>query len=307
VGLTKFPGGVSSFGIPMFGSGPIFTTGTVRFVSSDIGSANNNGLDPDRPMATIDQAINLSIATSSTHAGEDYVVVMPGHTETFAAVNGFDLDVAGVTVLGMGRGPLRPTLTYSATGSDVAVGANGTALVNFLHIASVDAVVQMVNIDGTTGFLLEANEFRDASAIGIKDTVTLADEVDIVIRNNRWEELDTGVGQSCILGTTPNRLVVDGNVFDKDAQTGIIELGNATQCRITNNWIESIAPEDLAVVFGTTATGWIDNNMIRLNDNAANVTECISNDQDCQLGRNWVVNLDSERAIEQNIVASTDA
>jgi len=305
--ITNFPRGVSSFGIPLFGSGPIFTTGTVRWVHSGIGTNDNNGLDPDRPFATIDAAINASTATSSTHAGEDFVVAMPGHAETISGANGFDIDVAGVTVLGLGRGTLRPTLTYSATASTIAVGANGTALINFLHVASINAVVTMMDIQATTGFLLEANEFRDAASIGITDTITLTDEVDLVLRNNRFYETDTGVGQSCILGTTPLRLVIDGNYFHKDAQTGIIENGNATVLQVVNNYIRTLAAEDLAIVSGSTATGWIDNNMIRLQDDAFNITEAITITTNIQLGRNWVVNADEQRVIEHNAVQSTDS
>lgn len=292
-------------GIPLFGVSDLLS-GTVRFVHSGTGSANNNGQDPDRPMATTDQAINKCTATSSTYAKEDYVIALPGHTETISAASGFDLDVAGVTVLGLGRGTFRPTLTYSATGSTGAVGANGTALVNLLHVAGIDSLAMMIDIDATTGFLLEANEFRDASSIGVVDTIDLADEVDITLRNNRWYETDTGVGQSCILGSTPTRLVVDGNKFYKDAQTGIIEVGNCVVSDYVNNFIQTIATEDLAIVIGSSGTGWIDNNKIRLKDDAANITQCITISTAMQLGRNWIVNADGERALEHNVTQSTD-
>lgn len=292
-------------GIPLFGVSDLLS-GTVFFAHSGIGNSNNNGQDPDRPMATIDQAINKATATSSTYAAEDYVIALPGHTETISAASGFDLDVAGVTVLGLGRGSLRPTLTYSVATSTGAVGASGTALVNILHVASIDSLAVMIDVDAVTGFLLEANEFRDASSVGIIDTVDIADEVDIMIRNNRWYETDTGIGQSCLLGSTPTRLIVDGNIMDKDAQTGCVELGNAVQCRVINNWIETTAAEDLAIVLGSTATGWIDNNMLRLATDTANITEAITINTNCQLGRNWVVNGDGERVIEHNGAQSTD-
>ena len=294
-------------GIPLFGVSDLLS-GTVRFVHAGTGSSSNNGQDPDRPVAMIDQAINKATATSSTYAAEDYVIVLPGHTETISAASGFDLDVAGVTVLGLGRGSLRPTLTYSVATSTGAVGANGTALVNLLHVASIDSLAVMIDIDATTGFLLEANEFRDDTSIGIIDTVDIADETDIVIRNNRWYETDAGIGQSCLLASTPTRLIVDDNIMDKDAQTGCVELGNAVQCRVINNWIETSAAEDLCIVLGTTSTGWIDNNFLRLATDASNITEAITvaANQNCQLGRNWVVNADGERALEYNGAQSTD-
>ena len=307
MGITNFPNGVSSFGIPLIGSGPILTTGTVRFVHAGTGGTNNDGQDPDRPLTTIDAAINLSTATSTTYAGQDYIVVLPGHAETISAGDGYDADVAGITILGLGRASLRPTLTYSATGSTGVIGAAGVSVINLLHVASVDAVVVMMPIGTSAGALVEANEFRDAGSIGIVDTMTIGAASDVTIRNNRWAETDAGIGQSCILGTTPTRLTLDGNHMDKDAQTGCIELGIALQLQIVNNFIETSAPEDLCIVVATTATGWIDNNKLRVADDAANLTEAITIDNDCQLGRNWIVNANAQRVLEHNAVQSTDA
>ncbi len=297
--MIRYPAGIPLFGVSDLLSGEVF------FAHSGKGSSDNNGRDPDRPMATIDQAINKATATSSSYAAEDWVIALPGHTETISAASGFDLDVAGVTVLGLGRGALRPTLTYSVATSTGAVGANGTALVNLLHVASIDSLAVMIDIDATTGFLLEANEFRDDTSIGIIDTVDVANEVDVTIRNNRWYETDTGIGQSAILGSTPTRLVVQDNKFYKDAQTGIIEIGNCVVSDFLDNFIQTIAGEDLAIVIGSTGTGWIDNNMIRLKDDEANVTECIVA-ATMQLGRNWVVNADGQRVMEHNATQTGD-
>lgn len=305
MGLTNAPSGVSSYGVPLIGGAPFMTTGNVYWVHVS-GDSAYTGLDPDRPLDTIDAAINKCTAASSTRPAEDTIIVMPGHAETGTAAAAFDLDVAGVTIIGLGRGSLRPTITLgTATTCDTDVGANGTALVNLLYVAALDSLAACLDIDATTGFLGEALEFRDASSIGIVDTVTITDETDIVFRNCRWYETDTGIGQSAILGTTPTRLIVEGCSFYKDAQTGVVECGNAVDARITDNYIETIAAEDLAVVFGSTGSGWIHNNMIRLKDDAANVTECIVG-ADMNLGRNWVVNADGERVMEQNTTQTTD-
>ncbi|KKK66638.1 hypothetical protein LCGC14_2962100, partial [marine sediment metagenome] len=55
--------------------------------------------------------------------------------------------------------------------------------------------------------------------------------------------------------------------------------------------------------------GWIDNNFLRLRDNEANITEAITvaASQNCQLGRNWVVNADGERALEHNGTQTADS
>mgnify|MGYP006139353905 CR=1 FL=1 len=44
----------------------------------------------------------------------DVIVVMPGHAETVSGAAGINCDVAGVSIVGLGRGAARPTITMSA-------------------------------------------------------------------------------------------------------------------------------------------------------------------------------------------------
>ena len=46
MGLTNFPNGVSSFGVPILGGGTIFTTGSIFFVDSTTTAGINNGKSP---------------------------------------------------------------------------------------------------------------------------------------------------------------------------------------------------------------------------------------------------------------------
>lgn len=111
MGLTKFPNGVSSFGIPVLGSGDLTTTGSVFFVDSGAGSDGNTGTDKDHPFATLDYAIGKCADTNG-----DIIILMPGHAETTTAIA---LDVAGVTIVGIGHGRARPTLTATTAASDL--------------------------------------------------------------------------------------------------------------------------------------------------------------------------------------------
>jgi len=125
MGLTQFPNGISSFGIPVMGGGgnaiPI-TTGTYFFVD-DSGSNANDGLDPDHPVATIDYAIGLCTANKY-----DVIVVMPGHAETISGAGGITADVASVQIIGLGTYDDRPTITMdtAATVSILVTAANVT-------------------------------------------------------------------------------------------------------------------------------------------------------------------------------------
>ena len=59
MGLTNFPNGITSFGIPTVGGGSIpITSGKYFFVNSDIGSDGNDGLSLETPLKTVLAAYN---------------------------------------------------------------------------------------------------------------------------------------------------------------------------------------------------------------------------------------------------------
>lgn len=59
MGLTNYPGGVSSFGVPVLPGLPIPFTGKYFFVDPANGSDGNSGLRPDRALATLYKAHSL--------------------------------------------------------------------------------------------------------------------------------------------------------------------------------------------------------------------------------------------------------
>lgn len=164
--LTNFQNGVSSFGIPVIGpgGGDMPASGNYIFVSSSTGADGNPGTY-DLPMRTLDAAIGRCVANTG------YVIaLMPGHAETVAAASGITLDVAGVTVVGMGEGASRPTFTFSATDSTIVISAAacqfGHKLINgensIITKPSIDSVVTALSISG--GSCSVFVEHQDASS-----------------------------------------------------------------------------------------------------------------------------------------------
>ena len=131
------------------------TTGSIFFVDSVTGvNSVGGGRNPDAPLATLDYAIGLCTASKG-----DMIYVMPGHSETIAAADGWDADVAGIKIIGLGWGDLRPTFNFTATASDVAIGANNVWVENLRFVAGVSAVVRGVNIEGKTGVVFRNCEW----------------------------------------------------------------------------------------------------------------------------------------------------
>jgi len=133
-------------GLPFVGSGKIFIVG-------DSSTKNLSMLkelftpDPDgdpRFFATIDAAVGACTANAG-----DVILVMPGHTESIIAAGSLDLDVAGVSVIGLGNGSDRPTLNFTtATTADVDIDAANVTLENFiLDLTGIDAVAAGVDVN----------------------------------------------------------------------------------------------------------------------------------------------------------------
>lgn len=73
----------------------------------------------------------------------DVVLVLPGHTENIGA-NAFSNLVSGTKIVGLGHGTLRPTLTWTATGSTVLMNAANVELHNM--ILNMDPGTGTVNV-----------------------------------------------------------------------------------------------------------------------------------------------------------------
>lgn len=210
--LSKFPNGVSSFGVPVLGGGPIFTTGNIFFVSSVIGSDGNSGEDPSSPLATVDYAVSKCTANK-----QDYIIVMPNHSETIAAAAAVDFDVAGISVVGIGRGSDQPRFDFTDAAGTIEVNADNILLYNLNFHSNVTSV-----------------------AIGVS---VLTGATDVVISNCLFDVETTGTDEFLIAinyGVGCDRFIVEDSIIDMGlggAATGIKLVGATAGGMIRRNRI----------------------------------------------------------------------
>jgi hypothetical protein len=135
--------------------------GKYHWVDSNTGvDSGEKGRSLQSPYATIDFAIGKCTAN------KDAIIVLPGHTETISAAGSITADVAGIPIIGLGWGTLRPTLTWSATAGTIAISAANVKLVNFLTTISIDEVVSMIAVSGAD-CLLDSIDFTPYGALGV--------------------------------------------------------------------------------------------------------------------------------------------
>jgi len=140
-------------------------TGNVYYVGSTAGSNWFAGVDAPEcgskvtPFKTIDYAIG-----KCSSGNGDVIFVLPGHTEAVAAAGGIACDVADVSIIGLGRGAKRPTVTLAtATTASVTVSAANVTVKNIIFVANLDNVATCFTVTGKDA-LIEDCEFRDTSA-----------------------------------------------------------------------------------------------------------------------------------------------
>lgn len=155
------------------------STGQRFFVHSGTGTdAAGGGQNPDQPLATIDYAIGLCTASKG-----DIIYVMPGHAETLSSAGAITADVAGISIIGLGNGANRPTLSFGATDATFAISAANVLVKNIRVTATTDEVVKLFNITAAYVTLEKVDYFETASAQAIQFLLTTNAADYLVVRN----------------------------------------------------------------------------------------------------------------------------
>ena len=234
MGLTQFPNGISSFGVPVFpgmgsgGAGSVpFTLGTYFFVDSTTGNDIPENGTKAHPFATIDYAIG-----KCTSGACDVIIVAPGHTETISAAGGITLDVAGVTIVGLGTGQNRPTITLdTANTADMIISAANTTIDNLIFTANYADIAKCI-LTGAKDITIKNCSFQETATtmnfLSIIVTGSTNNESDglKIIGNERISVDAAALAFVSILGNI-NRLTVCGNV---DNQSSAADVGHFMIC-----------------------------------------------------------------------------
>lgn len=114
--------------------------GDIRYVHHSGAGTSGPGWAPENAYTTIDSAVSACTANNN-----DLVVVLPGHAETITAASAIDLDIAGVTVVGVGQGTNRPTVTFgTATTASIDFSAANCTLKNIRCVNNIDSLAAFI-------------------------------------------------------------------------------------------------------------------------------------------------------------------
>ena len=254
-----FANGFQSRGVPLaqVHTGKVFWVynGSALQAGQRGGSDQNKGTF-DSPFSTIDYAIGQCTANRG-----DVIFVKPGHTEAVTATS-ITCDVAGISIVGLGSGSMKPVLTFGATDSAINVTAANCTWQNFRFTAGIGDVVTAVLhataaqntryvdieffasstfnfINGYTlgaanisdGCLWERNYLRTADAGQLALVVTAAAHNDLKFHNNYVVHAAAAAGLLTAAAVNLLGLDVRGNFVQTgqtDGSVGVLVITTST-------------------------------------------------------------------------------
>lgn len=267
-GRSSFPSGFASGvtirGIPLLQMHP----GEVFWVNNSgvlpkggIGGSDGNPGTYLKPFSTIDYAIGRCTASRG-----DIIAVMPGHAENISTASGLTSDVAGVAIVGLGAGTLRPKLSFTAAAGTHVISAANCSFVNMQWEANFADVTTGLDVSGVDGLSWENCYFTESATnmnfVDVIDLATGAD--DISWRGCRFIGGDAA-NDSFITGVAHSGFYISDCVFYANvAQTAVVGLidstGNVTNMEIKNSSFRSNVDDALFLDFNGTANGGVIHN-----------------------------------------------
>jgi hypothetical protein len=263
--------------------------GNTWFVDSTSGNAANTGASGqgeswDLPFSTINYAVS-----QCTNQGEDVILVAANHVETIQDTSPLNesgtvtdelcIDKSGVTIIGMGVGTARPTITLSgATDATVEIRAANVTIKNFIIVSGLADVAAGISITNSAdGTLIENIEFRDGgtNVLELVLGVSIAANCDdTTIRGCQFYTTATGSSTNAAIKTAGAavRLKIQDNYCHGDWNAAVFDLDAAatTSLLVANNVINNL---DATVGSGIdchgSSTGAVIDNLVHAPDGSA--------------------------------------
>lgn len=258
--------------------------GRIFYVNNAATNKNDTtgGRSWHQPMSTIAAAIALCVA-----ARGDIIKCGPGHAETISAAAGIAMATAGVTLMGVGVGTNRPTLTWAtSTAATLTVTAANCRITNFVFDMSLPSALVSGMVVSGAGCEIDNCLFKIGTAgtgtRPLQAILTTAGANYLNIHDNEFLEPaltpTTVSAASCavkIVGGTGLKIV--RNFFcgwytlSIGAINGITTLTD--NIRITDNTIiNQTASATKGIVLLTGSTGAVNRNIFGIASGAAPIT-----------------------------------
>lgn len=176
------------------------------------GGSNGNAGTFDSPFATLAYAVSRCSANRG-----DIIFIKPGHAETISSATAITVNVAGVAIVGIGSGSLRPTFTLdTAATATINVTAANVSFKNIIFSANFANITAVFTTTTAKEFAVESCRFRATAGsmnfLNIIDTNATTNDTDgLYIEDNIWVEPSTQTLQFVKMDGTNDRMLFARN------------------------------------------------------------------------------------------------
>lgn len=262
------------------------TSANVFYVDSTHALANDlsDGTNPLGPLATLAGAIAKCTADQG-----DIIILAPRHRETWATLAACAaLSVAGVTIVGEGKGLDRPRFTMSLAACTLAISAASCKMQNVVFVPGVNHVTIGLTVTATD-LELEDVEFEDGGAFHFLSGITTVgvNAADgLKLKNVVYTSDTAGAAQAVNVNAVEDRVKFEGCRIRGNFSAGCIVSGSIlTNVLVKGNDAQNLAAATPAIAFTAAATGLIIGNHL-----AGTVLGSILDPGSCMCLDNWETN-----------------
>lgn len=175
-------------------------------------ASNGNDGSFQRPWSTLNGNLTEYLKPG------DYVYIRPGYSQSMTAADDVDVDVEGVTIIGLGRGTKMAKFVYDGASGEFVIGAANVRIENLWFVPSVNIVTKALDVEAAgTNFEIVNCRFADAEAAGTDEFL-----------------ISIGVAAGATNGKILNNYIDMGTA---GAATGIT-LATSVGCQMYNNVIK---------------------------------------------------------------------
>ncbi len=243
------------------------------------------GVDHDgklRYFDDLEEALNSGAVVAERG---DVILVAPGHAETVSAAGDITLDIADVSIVGLGLGTSRPKITFdTATTATISVSAANVTLENIVIEANFADIVAPFTLAAAANFKLVGCEVTQAAAamnfLYVFDTNATNNAADgLSFINSKWVEADTATISLAKIDADLDNFSVVGSYVNLGVNTSdlpalaVVATGkDVTNVMIEDNDVIRLNDANPLLVTADTTTantGIIKNNRVRHADTAS--------------------------------------
>jgi len=259
---SGFPGGVIIQNVPILNT----YGGDVFWVDTVAGSDGNKGTF-QRPWKTLDYAVGRCAANNG-----DIIMIKSGSAISVGSPGALDLDVEGITIIGIGNMDDRPTITSGTTnGADIDVDADNITLSNvIIDLTGVDSIDAGIDVNAAN-FTLRDVEIIQYDAWGQADTAIILDANSggFIMENVKISGVTTSTGSlsgvSIYNGTNTaaaGYTIINSEIIGDYTNACIYSAATPTHLNISYNYLRNYQSGDYAIELTSTASGRISHNEV---------------------------------------------